>query len=202
MRRRVSARRRFQLRRGCLRFLFESCVVSRVHLRDAREQREHRRVFSAAAARSAPRARRQISRREKQRAVRRRETGQRPSAGAGQLRRRILIVLVEVGTLVGIDLHRHEETVQSRRNFRISVRRLVHHVAPVAPHRADVDHDRTIERPRQRERLRTPWLPSNRARRRLAQIHAGRRLQRSGGQRAGRICRETRSHTEDANERG
>ena len=65
----------------------------------------------------AARPRWHISRREEQRAIGHRETRQRPSARAGQIRRRILIVRVDVRTLVAIDLYRHELAVQHRRHF-------------------------------------------------------------------------------------
>jgi hypothetical protein len=94
------------------------------------------------------------------------------------LRGCVLVVAVDIRTLIGIDFHRHEISIQLRDDFRVGVSSLIHHVAPVTPHRANIDDHRTIELARERERLRPPPLPSNRAPLGLAKIKARRRFER------------------------
>src|SRR5258705_134540 len=132
----------------------------------------------------------QISCREKQRSLRSCETRQRPSARTSQMRGCVLIIAIDIRTLVGIDFHRHEISIQLRRDFGIGVSRLIHHMAPVTPHRANIDEDRTIQRTRECERLRPPTLPSNRACRGLAKIKARLRPKRMRWDRVLGLVRE------------
>jgi hypothetical protein len=66
---------------------------------------------------------------------------QRPAALPADGRDRGLVARIHIGPLVAIDLYGHKMLVDERRNFRILVRFAVHHVAPVAPYRADVEQD-------------------------------------------------------------
>src|SRR5579863_97193 len=55
-----------------------------------------------------------------------------------------LIAAIDVGTLVAVYLYGDEMLVHDLRDFGIVVGLPVHHVAPVAPDRADVEQDRFV----------------------------------------------------------
>ncbi len=128
------------------------------------------------------RARRQVARDQHRSAVGRGETGERPPARAECLRR-LLVVIIDIGTLIGVYLDRHELAVDQVRDLRVGIRGLVHHVAPVAPYRADIEQDRSIERSRQLEARAAPGLPFHRSGRRFAQVETRRVFEHCGPQR-------------------
>ena len=91
--------------------------------------------------------------------VRRQECGEGPPALSADRVHRGLVPGVHVGPLIAIDLHRHEPLVDDLRDFPVLVRLVVDHVAPVAPHRPDVEEDRPVLRLRLRERVLSPRVP-------------------------------------------
>src|SRR5271166_2053820 len=64
---------------------------------------------------------------------------QRPSALPAYRLHGSLIAAVNVRTLVAIHLHRDEMLVHDRRNLGIVIGLAIHHMAPVAPHRTNVE---------------------------------------------------------------
>src|SRR5271167_1309555 len=87
--------------------------------------------------------------------------GERPSALPADGLHRNLITAVNVGTLVAIDLHRDEVLVDDGSDFRIVVGFAVHHMAPVAPHGADVEQHGLVVALCGGESVLTPLAPLN-----------------------------------------
>jgi len=85
--------------------------------------------------------------------------GERPTALAADGLHRNLIAAVNVGTLVAIHLHCDEVLVHDGGNFRIVVGLAVHHMAPVAPHGANVEEHGFVLALRRGERFVAPLLP-------------------------------------------
>src|SRR5256884_3346983 len=88
--------------------------------------------------------------------------GERPAALSGERLHGTLVAGVHVGPLVAIDLDAHEIAVQERGHLWILVRLAVHHMAPVAPHGADVQQDRLVLAARPRQRRLAPRGPMHR----------------------------------------
>ena len=74
------------------------------------------------------------------------EGGQRPSALPADGRNRGLVPGVHIGPLVSIHLHRDEVFVDQRGRLGVLVAFAIHDVAPVAPHRTDVQQHRLVLR--------------------------------------------------------
>src|SRR5208283_3727468 len=72
------------------------------------------------------------------------EHGERPSTGAGNRRHGELVAAVNIGALVAIDLHGDEFAVDDRGDVAALIGLAVHDVAPVAPHRANVEQNRLV----------------------------------------------------------
>ena len=70
-----------------------------------------------------------------------------------------VVALVDVGPDVVVDSHRHVVAVDEIDHARVRVRRLVHDVAPVAPHRRDGEKDGAPGRASLVERLLRPGMP-------------------------------------------
>src|SRR5690606_1183890 len=81
-------------------------------------------------------------------AVRREERGQRPPALPRQRLDGALVARVDVRPFVPVHLHGNEQLVDETRRLLVLVALAVHHVAPVAPHRADVQQDGPLLAPR------------------------------------------------------
>ena len=81
-------------------------------------------------------------------AVGRQEGRERPAALAGDRLHRPLVARVDVGPLVAVDLDADEMSLRILGELGVLVGLAVHHVAPVAPHRADIEQDRAIVRAR------------------------------------------------------
>ncbi len=103
--------------------------------------------------------RREISSAVKRLAVGRKKRGQRPAALPADGTDRHLIAAVNVGPLVAVHLHRHEALIDDLRDLRTVVRLAVHHMAPVAPHRANVQQDRLVLALRHGKGFLAPLLP-------------------------------------------
>ena len=104
--------------------------------------------------------------------------GQRPTARAlGQNLVGRLIDLVEVGTLLPIDLDVDEPIVHHLGGVGVLEGLVGHHVAPVTGGIADRQQDGLAALPRLAERLLVPRLPMHRVIRMLAQVRAGLRVQ-------------------------
>src|SRR5690606_22927522 len=95
-------------------------------------------------------------------AVGREERRQRPATLTGQRLHRALVTRVPIRPLVPVHLHRYEQLVDQPRRLLVLVTLAVHHVAPVAPHRADVEQDGALLAPRALERLLAPRQPIHR----------------------------------------
>jgi len=67
-----------------------------------------------------------------------------PSPLPADRRNRRLVARVHVGALVAVHLHGHKLPVDERRDLFIFIRLAVHHMAPVAPHRPDVEQHRLV----------------------------------------------------------
>ena len=91
--------------------------------------------------------------------VRRKERRQRPAALPAHCLHSRLIPAVNVRTLVPIHLHRNKMLVHNRRNLRIVIRLPIHHMAPVAPYRANIEEHGLVLALRRRKRLGSPLVP-------------------------------------------
>src|SRR5207302_1122424 len=69
---------------------------------------------------------------------------QRPSSLPAHRANRRLIPAIDIRTLIAVHLHCDEMLIHNRRHVRIVVRLAVHHMAPVAPHRANVKQHRLV----------------------------------------------------------
>ena len=87
------------------------------------------------------------------------ERGEGPAALSGEGLHGALVARVHVGALIAVHLHTDEFTIQDCRDARVFVRLAIHHVAPVAPHRADVEQHRLVLGARPRERCVAPGKP-------------------------------------------
>ena len=87
------------------------------------------------------------------------EGGQRPSALPADGRDRGLIARVHIGPLVAIHLDRDKMLVDDRGDLGVLIGLAVHHVAPVAPDRANVQQDRLVLRLGAGKRLLAPGVP-------------------------------------------
>ena len=81
--------------------------------------------------------------------------------------------IIEVGTLLPVDLDGDELVVEVRGDRLILERLAFHDVAPVAGRIADGEEDRLVLAPRLRKRLLPPRMPVDRVIRVLAQVRAG-----------------------------
>src|SRR6202142_3289981 len=116
--------------------------------------------------------RRKIRAAKKRFSLRRKKSRQRPAALPRNRADCGLIACVHVGPLVSIYFHRDIVLVDHRCDFRILVALAVNHVAPVAPHRANVEQDRLLLRARFRKRFLAPFIPVNRLMSRRSKIRA------------------------------
>ena len=108
-------------------------------------------------------------------AVGREKNRQRPAARAGDGRHRELITAVHIGPLVAIDLDRDKVLVDDLGGVGVFVGFAVHDVAPMTPHRANVEQDGLVLALRRGERLFAPLVPLDGLMHRRAQV-SGRRL--------------------------
>jgi hypothetical protein len=93
------------------------------------------------------------------REVRSEEHVQRPAAAETQRLHRGHVDAIDVGTLLAVDLDRHEAFVEHARDALVLERLLLHDVAPVAGGVADAEEDRPVGRAGERECLFVPGLP-------------------------------------------
>ena len=103
--------------------------------------------------------RREIGPAEKRPPIGRQESGQRPAALAGDGADGRLVARVHVGPLVAVHLHGNVELVDECGDFGVLVALAVNYVAPVAPHRADVQQDGFVLGARPRKGLFAPFVP-------------------------------------------
>src|SRR5258708_31108386 len=87
---------------------------------------------------------------------------ERPATLAGEGLDGALIAGVHVGPLVAVDLHAHVFLTEDLSDLGVFVALPIHHVAPVAPDRADVEQDGLAFGLRAAERLVTPRQPLHR----------------------------------------
>ena len=94
-------------------------------------------------------------------AIRREKYGQRPAAGAGDGGYGKLVAAVDVGALIAIDLHGDVLAIDDLGDFGALVGLAVHHVTPVAPHRADVEQNGLVLALRSGKGFLAPLVPLN-----------------------------------------
>src|ERR1700720_2473662 len=94
-------------------------------------------------------------------AIGRKKSGERPSALPADRTDRSLVPAVDIGTLVAIHLHRDEMFIHDGGNHGIVVGLAVHHMAPMAPHRPNVEQHGLVLAPRRGEGLLAPLVPLN-----------------------------------------
>ena len=114
--------------------------------------------------------RREVGSSEERPPVRGQEAGQRPAALPGDSADRGLIAGVHVRALVAVHLHRHEKLIDERRDFSVLIAFAVDDVAPVAPHRADVEQDGLVFGAGTGKGFFAPLVPGHRLMRGRAQV--------------------------------
>ena len=90
------------------------------------------------------------------------EAGERPAALSGNGADRRLVARIHVRTLVAVYFHRDEQAIDQLGQLRVFVALAVNHVAPVAPHRADVQQDGLVFGAGTSERFLAPLKPLHR----------------------------------------
>ena len=115
---------------------------------------------------------REISAREKGMFVRRQHHRHGPAAAAGHRLGHLHVDLVDIGTLLPVDLDRKEARVDDRRDLGILEGLVFHHVAPVAGGVADAEEDRLALLLRLGKGRLSPRPPVDRIARVLQQIGA------------------------------
>src|SRR2546421_8961540 len=90
------------------------------------------------------------------------ERGERPATLATQCLHRALIARVDVGTLVAVHLDADEVAIEDLGDSGIVVGLPIHHMAPVAPDRADIEQNRLAFRTGAREGCVVPGMPVHR----------------------------------------
>ena len=98
------------------------------------------------------------------------ERAERPAAALAGHVDRVHVDRVDVGALLAVDLHVHEQRVHQRGDLRVLERLVRHHVAPVARRIADRHEHRLVLGPGPLERLRPPRVPVDRVVHVLAQV--------------------------------
>ncbi len=92
----------------------------------------------------------------------REKAGEGPTTLSGECLDRTLIPRVDIGPLVPVHLDADPVAVQELRDGGVLVRLVVHHVTPVTPHRAYVEHHRLLLGASPLERLGAPRIPVDR----------------------------------------
>ncbi len=113
--------------------------------------------------------------------VRKQKNGERPAALSGHGGDSGLVARIDVGTFVAIDFDRDVQAIDDLREFRVVIAFTIDYVAPVAPHRADVQQDWLVFGAGTSEGLITPLTPVHRLVRGRMQIRAGRIRQAIAG---------------------
>src|SRR5580658_8108070 len=132
-----------------------------------------------------PIVRRKIRPTVKRLPVRSKKSRQRPPTLPAYRTDRSLVPAVNVRTLVAVHLHRNKMLIHNGRNFRVIVGLAVHHMAPVAPHRANVEQHGFVRALRRGKRLLAPLMPLN------GLVHGGPQV---GGRSAGERVQGLGSH--------
>ena len=117
--------------------------------------------------------RREIGAAEERLQVGRQEHRHRPAAVPGHRLHGRHVDLVEVGTLLAVDLDVDEVLVHQGRDLGVLEALALHDVAPVAGRIADRQEDRPVLGPGPGQRLRAPGIPVHRVGRVLEQVRAG-----------------------------
>src|SRR6185437_551394 len=105
---------------------------------------------------------RKVGTAEERTAIRSKKCRERPAALPAHGLYGCLITAVHIRTLVAIHLHGDEVIVDQLGDRKILVRLAVHHMAPVAPHRADVEQHRLVRALRFFEGISAPFVPLHR----------------------------------------
>ena len=87
---------------------------------------------------------------------------QRPAALPANGGDRCLIAAVYIGALIAINFYCDEVLIDDLRNLGVLVRFPVHYVAPVAPHRADIEQHRLVLLLGRGQRRLSPLMPADR----------------------------------------
>ncbi len=120
-----------------------------------------------------PRLRRVVGAAVERLAGRRQEHRHRPAAVAGHADDGVHVDGVQVGPLLAVDLHVHEQPVHHGGRLGVLERLVRHHVAPVAGRVADREQDRPLLAAGALERLVAPGVPLDRVLGVLEQVRAG-----------------------------
>ena len=103
-------------------------------------------------------------------AVRKQKSGKRPAALSGNGVDGGLISGIHVRAFIAIDFHGNKQPIDQRGQFGIFVALPVDHVAPVTPHRSDIEQNGFVFGARASESLGTPLIPVDGLIRRGAQV--------------------------------
>ena len=109
--------------------------------------------------------------------IRRQERRKRPSTLPADRSHRSLVPRIYIRPLVPVHLHRDKMLIDDPRNITVFIALPVHHMTPVAPHRAYVQQHRFVFLLRQLESLFAPLHPAHRLMHCRAQIRRRRTLQ-------------------------
>src|SRR5215831_823344 len=120
---------------------------------------------------------REIGPSEKRPAIRQQESGQWPAALPRNRADRGLVARIHVRSLVAVDFDRDEVLVDDLRDDGIFVAFSVNDMAPMAPHRADIQQNRFVLLFRTGKSFLVPFIPIDRLMRRGTEIGAGGILQ-------------------------
>ena len=113
--------------------------------------------------------------------VRSQKGRERPAALPGQRAHCHLIPRIDIRPFITVNLHRNIILVNDARNLFVLVALAVHDVAPMTPHRADIEQDGLILLACRLERLVVPFAPLDGLMRGAAQIGASGASQTVGG---------------------
>ena len=81
-----------------------------------------------------------------------------------------LISAIDVGAFIAIHFHCNKTLIDDLRDFSVVIRLAIHHMAPVTPHRANVQQDGFILPLRRSKSFLSPLMPLHRLMHRRAQV--------------------------------
>ncbi len=110
--------------------------------------------------------------------IRSQKRRQRPTALPADRRHRRLIPAVHIRPLIAIHFNRDEMLIHNLRQRRVLVALAIHHMAPVTPHRANIQQNWFVLARRARKRLCAPLMPVDRLMHSRTKIRRSRPIQR------------------------
>ena len=103
-------------------------------------------------------------------AIRRKKGCERPSTLSTDCADGGLIAAIDVGTFIAIHLHCNKTLIDDLREFSVVIGFAIHHMAPMAPHCANVQQDRFVLPLRRSKSFFSPLVPLHRLMHRRAQV--------------------------------